>query len=75
MAACVRNTSVGRAVRLASLRASGCNMTGGTEEQSFGRTNAKAVGHDASVHSAVTIDDGVRLALHAQAHCCSRRVE
>jgi len=71
----VRNTSVGRAVRLASLRTSGCNITGGTEEQLFERANAKAVVRDASVHSAVAIDDGVRLALYVRAHCCSRRVE
>ena len=38
--AAVRNTSVGRAVGLASLRASDCNITGGTEEQLFGRANA-----------------------------------
>jgi hypothetical protein len=48
-----RNTSVGRAVRLASLKASGCNITGCTEEHLFGRANATAGVQRASVLASV----------------------
>ena len=47
-----RNTSVGRAVGLASLRAADCNMTGGPEEQ-FGRANATAGVQRASVLASI----------------------